>query len=64
MSAASISERSPDLKDLKCLGLDSKRDTDALVIQQVQEGEEMRAYKTAATIDNLTFTVESGINTI
>jgi hypothetical protein len=60
ISAASICERSPELTELKCIGLDSKRDANALVIQRVQEGEEIRAYKTSTTLDNLSFTVESG----
>jgi hypothetical protein len=59
ISSASLVE--PDLTNLRCLGLDSKRDSNALVIQEVQTDDgETRAYKTAATVDNLTFTVESG----
>jgi hypothetical protein len=58
--AVSLTDREKDMIGLKCIGLDSKRDANALVIQEVQDGDNMKAYRTSATVDNLTFTAESG----
>jgi hypothetical protein len=60
MCAEKIAERSPDLQNLTCIGLDSKKDSRALLINTVGEGDDMRVFKSSGTVDNLTFTVESG----
>jgi hypothetical protein len=60
MCAASVQEHSADLRELKYIGLDSKRDAKSLVIQEVLEGDVLTAFKTTAVVDHLTFTVESG----
>ena len=60
IGVASVAEREDDILHLKCIGLDSKRDADVPVILQSQEGENVRIFKTKATVDHLTFTVESG----
>ena len=60
IGAAAIVEREPDIYQLECIGLDSKRDSDVPVILKIQEGEEIRDFKTRATVEHLTFTVESG----
>jgi hypothetical protein len=58
--AGNIDERAPDLTGLKCIGLDSKRDSNVPQLQEVIENGVMRVFKTSSTVDNLTFTVESG----
>jgi hypothetical protein len=60
MCADSVQQRNPDLQNLTCIGMDSKRDSKALMINTVGEGEDTKVFKTAGTVDNLTFTVESG----
>jgi len=57
---ASIKEREDDVYSFKCIGLDSKRDADVPVVLQVEEGGEARPFKTSTSVDNLTFTIESG----
>jgi hypothetical protein len=57
---ASLQERRPDVDKVKCIGMDSKRDADSLVIQLHEADGKTTAYKTKATVDHLTFTVESG----
>ncbi len=56
----SVQQRNPDLQNLTCIGIDSQRDNKALMIKTVGEGEDTKVFKTAGTVDNLTFTVESG----
>ncbi len=60
MCVEKVQERSLDLQNLTCIGLDSKRDTNALLMNTITDGEEVRIFKTSGTVDNLTFTVESG----
>jgi hypothetical protein len=60
MCAASVQEHSSDLRKLSCIGVDSKRDSNSLVIQEVVEGDVLTAFKTTAVVDHLTFTAESG----
>jgi hypothetical protein len=62
VGAASITEREQDMLNLECIGLDSKRDTNVPVVLQGQDGDESRVFKTKASVDHLTFTVESGTN--
>lgn len=61
IGTASVTEREEDICHLQCIGLDSKRDANVPVILQTQEGEDVRIFKTKATVDHLTFTVESGM---
>jgi hypothetical protein len=58
--ASNIQERSPDLSGLTCIGLDSKRDSNVPQLQEVHEDGGVKVFKTKTTVDNLTFTVESG----
>jgi hypothetical protein len=58
--AENIDDRAPDLTGLTCIGLDSKRDSNVPQLQEVIENGVMRVFKTLSTVDNLTFTVESG----
>ncbi len=58
--AISLTDCEKDIISLKYIRLDSKRDTNALVVQEVQDGDSIKAYRTSATVDNLTFTAESG----
>jgi hypothetical protein len=62
IGASSLSERDSDVYKLKCIGMDSKRDANALVIETFQDEGTTTAFKTKATVDNLTFTSESGRN--
>jgi hypothetical protein len=57
---SSLGERRAGVFNVKCIGLDSKRDADSLVIQLHEEDGVTTAYKTKATVDHITFTVESG----
>ena len=61
ISSASLSQRNEDLSNIRCIGLDSKRDAGSLVIETRTEGGKTTAFKTKATVDHLTFTTESGI---
>jgi hypothetical protein len=61
ISSASLSQRNEDLTNIRCIGLDSKRDAGSLVIETRTEGGKTTAFKTKATVDHLTFTTESGI---
>jgi hypothetical protein len=60
ISAKSLSEREDEVTSLKCIGLDSKRDADSLVIEKFTEGDKTTAFRTKANVEHLTFTIESG----
>lgn len=60
IGAASLAEREQDIFQLQCIGLDSKKDANVPVVLQEEVGEEVRVFKTKATVDHLTFTIESG----
>jgi len=60
ISEGTLAEREVEILQLQCIGLDSKRDADSLVIETVTEGDKITAFKTKAVVDHLTFTCESG----
>jgi hypothetical protein len=62
VGASSITERVQDILKLECIGLDSKKDANVPVVLQEQDADgETRVFKTKASVDHLTFTVESGM---
>jgi hypothetical protein len=60
IGATSVIDREQDILKLQCIGLDSKKDANVPVLLQEQQGEDVRVFKTKASVDHLTFTVESG----
>ena len=49
-----LGEREAEVQRLQCIGLDSKRDADSLVIETFTEGDKITAFKTKAVVDHLT----------
>jgi hypothetical protein len=60
ISKVAVAEREAEVQELQCIGLDSKRDADSLVIETVIEGDKITAFRTKAVVDHLTFTSEAG----
>jgi hypothetical protein len=58
--AESVKARCPDLQNLTCIGMDSRRDSKALIMKTVGEGDDEKIFRTTGTVENLSFTVESG----
>jgi hypothetical protein len=59
IEATIVIDQEQDIMQLQCIGLDSKKDAYVPVLEE-QPGEDVRVFKTKASVDHLTFTVESG----
>jgi len=56
-----VEERTSELKSLRCIGLDGKKDKNSLIIEEIKDDRgERRVLKTKGTVDHYSFTVESG----
>ena len=61
ISKGVLEERVPDVTGFKCIGMDSKRDSNALVLKEIETGDGENLYvKSTEEVDHLTFTIESG----
>ena len=64
VSCKHLKDREQGTLNLTCVGLDSKRDNNVPVLEEIIKDGKKKVFKSKATVDHLTFTAESGIFTL